>query len=404
MADLAGGAARRRRERRLRSWLRHERMTVRMELAAALHHSAGPETNDAVRSQKTVSSRGVRPGVLQDPAPQLVVEHAARPCSGVPLLAIPCLGGGADGVDDTTTRFLLKKALLRKKEEEKEKRKEEMLQRKHDELFALLDMPFEHRTPDQQSRPQVLMHEYHASKRKRKKRRKRRTPRTSFLFGRARRRLRQWSACSAGFTGDDVPRVMFPSGVARPKMLCIMASLVQMDSYSGMARLCFFPFFRPLMLGIMAGMDQVAWFAGILRCPSCYAPLVVSGPRCPSSWPAWTTGQYGGSQVQSGQGFLHARCCAMCGVLVQTVQYTVWRFRSCSSSRSSTLPLCAVAVPHGPVCSENHRDSSVRIWWSMSLFAGFPQVQSWIDCSGSQLQLLTLGLGVQACKFHRCGL
>ena len=41
MADLAGGAARRRRERRLRSWLRHERMTVRMELAAALHIQQG---------------------------------------------------------------------------------------------------------------------------------------------------------------------------------------------------------------------------------------------------------------------------------------------------------------------------------------------------------------------------
>ena len=37
-----------------------------------------------------------------------------------------------------------------------------------------------------------------------------------------------------------------------------------------------------------------------------------------------------------GLGFLHARCCAMCGVLVQTVQY--WRFRSCSSSRWS-LPV-----------------------------------------------------------------
>ena len=37
-----------------------------------------------------------------------------------------------------------------------------------------------------------------------------------------------------------------------------------------------------------------------------------------------------------GQG-LHARCCATCGVLVQTVQY--WRFRSCSSSRSSSLPV-----------------------------------------------------------------
>ena len=35
-----------------------------------------------------------------------------------------------------------------------------------------------------------------------------------------------------------------------------------------------------------------------------------------------------------GQGFLHARCCAT-SVVVQTVLYTVWRFRTCSSSRSS---------------------------------------------------------------------
>ena len=55
------GSAMRRRQRRLRSWLRHERMTVRMELAAALHHcaykGAGLETNDALRSQTTVNSR-----------------------------------------------------------------------------------------------------------------------------------------------------------------------------------------------------------------------------------------------------------------------------------------------------------------------------------------------------------
>ena len=62
-ADRAhvSGSARRRRERRLRSWLRHERMTVRMELAAALHHSsfrgAGPETYNAPRSQMTANSR-----------------------------------------------------------------------------------------------------------------------------------------------------------------------------------------------------------------------------------------------------------------------------------------------------------------------------------------------------------
>ena len=59
--DTGSSAARRRRECRLRSWLRHERMTVRMELAAALHHSsfrrAGPETYDAPRSQMTANSR-----------------------------------------------------------------------------------------------------------------------------------------------------------------------------------------------------------------------------------------------------------------------------------------------------------------------------------------------------------
>ena len=38
--DIAAGAARRRRERRLRSWLKHERMTVAMALAEASHHTA----------------------------------------------------------------------------------------------------------------------------------------------------------------------------------------------------------------------------------------------------------------------------------------------------------------------------------------------------------------------------
>ena len=37
---LSSGVARRRRERRLRSMLRHERMTVAMALAEKLHHSS----------------------------------------------------------------------------------------------------------------------------------------------------------------------------------------------------------------------------------------------------------------------------------------------------------------------------------------------------------------------------
>ena len=36
--------------------------------------------------------------------------------------------------------------------------------------------------------------------------------------------------CNAGLAGHDVPRVMFPSGVARPRMLCIMADMDQKDS------------------------------------------------------------------------------------------------------------------------------------------------------------------------------
>ena len=61
---LAGGVAQRRRERRLRSWYRHEQQTVRMALAAFSHHSAlrrqtkarageeGHEEHYALRRQK----------------------------------------------------------------------------------------------------------------------------------------------------------------------------------------------------------------------------------------------------------------------------------------------------------------------------------------------------------------
>ena len=64
--DVDGaGATKRRRERRLRVMLRHERLTVAMELAAALRHSqdARPnETHNALRGQTTPSS-GTRPGL-----------------------------------------------------------------------------------------------------------------------------------------------------------------------------------------------------------------------------------------------------------------------------------------------------------------------------------------------------
>ena len=65
MAACAGtSAAKRRRERRLRSMLRHERQTVAMELAAALHHSCGVRPDvlrEVPREQQTASPGAGRP-------------------------------------------------------------------------------------------------------------------------------------------------------------------------------------------------------------------------------------------------------------------------------------------------------------------------------------------------------
>ena len=65
-------AAKRRRQRRLRSWWRHECQSVRMALNAAAHHSAekvaAGEKNSGLRAQTSFSAG--RPGVLKDPAPQ----------------------------------------------------------------------------------------------------------------------------------------------------------------------------------------------------------------------------------------------------------------------------------------------------------------------------------------------
>ena len=57
-------SASRKRERQLRSWLRHERMTVRMELAAALHHSAfksaGPRRTTLYEARRRSTPRRMR--------------------------------------------------------------------------------------------------------------------------------------------------------------------------------------------------------------------------------------------------------------------------------------------------------------------------------------------------------
>ena len=288
-------SARRRRERRLRSWLRHERMTVAMALAEKLHHSAfrthmpkkeEVEQDQALRGQTKASARegevhekdvasrsqstphpGERPGLPSEPGPQRS-DRTVRRSSGdnLPTLALPALAGSAgEVVDSSSLRFLTASALKARREEEEEERKkkekEKMEERSavHVEAAVALE------------RARLLL-EQASKRRKRKKRRKQRTPRTSSLpsLRRPRRRPRRWHApgwfssvfllalCSslslAGprcfpsrpfWTRRTVTRFFFTMACARLVLLVLFTS-----------RCVFSLVCRPMMLGIKAGMDQ----------------------------------------------------------------------------------------------------------------------------------------------------
>ena len=91
----ATGAAMRRRQRRLRAWARHERLSIAMALATVEHHSYGPTANAAPRGQTTGTSGregevreqhygpraqkrllpGMRPAPLLEVLPQVRVQR-----------------------------------------------------------------------------------------------------------------------------------------------------------------------------------------------------------------------------------------------------------------------------------------------------------------------------------------
>ena len=140
--DECGGtrSARRRRERRLHSKLRHERFAVAMALAETLHHSAQKvmeqhtalrglkkasageevenETHAGLRAQKS-PPLGVRPGILPEPGSQRSdrtvrrFAGAALPTPGLPVLA----GASGEAVDTSALRFLTRAALEAQEEE-----------------------------------------------------------------------------------------------------------------------------------------------------------------------------------------------------------------------------------------------------------------------------------------------
>ena len=180
--DTATAAA-----RRLRSWLRHERMTVAMTLAEKLHHTSrgqkfarvGEEVvhhaHDAPRGPKTPPP-GERPGILPEPVPQRS-DRTVRRFAGaaLPTLALPVLAGSAgEAVDTRTLPFLTAKAL----EDRKKTLAEEAAARV--ELRSLLAVPRSRRTAEQESRLDAVSRlPAAAPRRKRKKKRKKRLPKSS---------------------------------------------------------------------------------------------------------------------------------------------------------------------------------------------------------------------------------
>ena len=72
------GAARRRRERRLRQWPRHEKLSVQMALSEYKHHSSRGQRKDRAGGEVRVVPHS---GVLEAPLPQ---GGSRPPCLGVP--------------------------------------------------------------------------------------------------------------------------------------------------------------------------------------------------------------------------------------------------------------------------------------------------------------------------------
>ena len=148
--DGAGTSSAKRRERRLRSMLRHERQTVAMELAAALHHSRDGEraTFYGLRAPKTASS-GERPGVLTEPEPQGQERPWTFPRrSQVAPEPQPLLHLGVGEVHDgPQVAFLLQHALLERKRGGRRRGREKEEQEEFDSLSAV-----ERRTPQQNRR------------------------------------------------------------------------------------------------------------------------------------------------------------------------------------------------------------------------------------------------------------
>ena len=246
----------RRRQRRLRSWLRHERQTVAMELAATLHHSrdVGLGRTPAYGHRRRRAAR--RPAGTGAPTSRDAPWYPAgargvgassdgrlrgcRWCSS-PRLAASL--AGVDAIDDTSVFFLLEMALktpeevermrrverrrLVKENEEKEqeeKREKERHKAEVEETIARLSAEFWRERSQASS----------SSQKRRKKRKKKMLPRG----------------------GSSCGRVL------------VLPTLCSLRSSAGLT-------------------FQASWLVWTVHLAFC-SLLSSPGPGCSASWPVWT--------------------------------------------------------------------------------------------------------------------
>ena len=123
----------RRRQRRLRSWWRHEQRSVAAALAAATHHSAPrsgwPEQHNAPQGPTTASAMEEKvremydgdllreSGLLPEVAGPQAAVTVGCVAAEAPSLVVPPVAEH-DGLDDATIQYLLQQSLLARAEEE----------------------------------------------------------------------------------------------------------------------------------------------------------------------------------------------------------------------------------------------------------------------------------------------
>ena len=390
---------RRRWERRLRAALRHEQQTVAMVLSAALHHSAqvGADVLYAARrSQKTDRTAGRRPGVLKEPVPPVVVEHAACPCSGAPLLVVPSLAAAeSDGVDGTSLKYLLKLALQMKGEEEKEKeekrKRKEVLARARERVRDGLPLSS---AEDAAWRQWSGLPPRQEKRRKGKKRKKRRLLRTSSRPSRC-RKLWRFRSCSFSTLSSSSP-------VVPQRQILMVQTIQQITEFSQLlyvsggrcpccagrachavstALICTWLVFLvtlhlalcscvsvwPTMLRIMAGTHHaVAGFtgddaprAGMTQKDSCLEEYR-------KIWSLWEMMSYVSVFISLVRQWMHIY------VSLQRLGLRLQKTAECRIAGHRHLFRAEEADPHGPDFSTDHRGSTVavRIWLSISQLCG----------------------------------